>query len=548
MKESSSRILVDRSVLRLDGRPFFSFGPRVLLTSAEIFPGIMKDIADAGFSIVGTPPCSPGVLALIDAFFDAAEGAGLMVILVADPRLPEHGAYMAERFRHRRSLHSYFLPNDGAGAESLAAYLRDSDSIRASDLFHPIWTPLGAQQQDDQWLRAQDIYAPRAVGRAPAAGRLVHERVGEKLDEIGAPNVPLTPRPTIWPSLSVSTSDAERALGLFADDPAVSRHSEKALEWFPYLSEFDRLQRRDRCAPDPEILRIQLYDLLARGVRGALLDFFEAMGGAAPFSGRDRFCEAAILAQEVAVLHDFFAEGRPARVELDSGHPRLAADAIRHGREILIVLRMTGLEEEYFIDEAFMQRTEVSINVENAGAMRAWRMDFPAVRQLEISRDNVGSLRMLAGPLELTGVILLSPGSQRPDDIAYALQTRLPKVARFAVEQLQARLPKIQFIEDELRAMGAGIDNRERITVVRRGIDEAAALLKADHFAEAYTKARETGRQIRELIKYQMAKALSTPVFEKTGIRTYLRNSYYTLPRFYREGVLESARAFTDLT
>ena len=35
MPESSGRILADRSVIRLDGRPFFSFGPRVLLSPPE---------------------------------------------------------------------------------------------------------------------------------------------------------------------------------------------------------------------------------------------------------------------------------------------------------------------------------------------------------------------------------------------------------------------------------------------------------------------------------------------------------------------------------
>lgn len=549
MTETSSRILVDRTIIRRDGRPFFSFGPRVLLTPAERLPQELAAVAAAGFTVVGSPPCSPGTLPLLEAFFDAAEMHDLMVVLIADPRLAEHGRYMADRFRHRRSLHSYLLPPQPVGQEGISAHIRDRDSIRAHDLFHPIWMPLTEIHNTQHWLRTQDIHGPAADGVEPTATRLIHQAPGRGVRSIAKSARQAGSRPVLCPDLRVCTSDQDRELGVFADDPVASHFPACAMEWFPYLANFNHSPRRDLLGPDPEVLRLQAYDLIACGARGMLLDFYEAFGGMPPFSGRDRLAEATILAQEIAVFHDFFAEGRPDSIELDSGHPRLKVTAIGHGHEILLVLRMEGYEEDFFVDEAYMERTEISINLGRGFAhLRAWRMDFPAARQLEVLKDNVGSLRFLAGPLELTGLILLSSGTKRFEDLALNLQSRLQLVAREAVTLLEVRLCKVELIEDELQALGAGIDNRERLSAVQKGLGEARAFLELEGYADAYQTARRAARFLRQAVKYQMAKALSNPVFDREGLHARLRGNYYTLPRFYREGASETARAFTDLT
>lgn len=547
MAEASSRILLDRNVIRLDGRPFYSFGPRVLLTPAERFPEVLREIAGAGFTVVGSPPCSPGTTKLLIHFFEAAEAAGLMVVLMPDPRLPDHGRYMADFFASRPSLHSYVLPARAANDESLNAYKRERDGLRAHDLFHPIWTPLDEEQHTANWFSAQDVYCPVTARRVPG-GRLTHQRAGGRVARLAKASRNATPRPFFCSDLRVFTSDEERQLGIYADDPQVARYPAKPLDWFPYLAGFSSLSRRDMLGPDPELLRLQVYELLSQATRGILLEFYEAMGGVSPMSGRDRWHEATILAQEIALMEDFFAEGKPEFVELETGHPKLGAAVIRHGHDLLLVLRMEGYEEDYFIDEGYMERTEISLILPNAPVINAWRMDFPAPRQLEVVREANGAIRFLAGPLELTGLIMLTPGSQRSQDVAAKLIKRLPLVANAAVESLTVRLAKIELIEGELQAMNAGVNNRERIVLAQKGLMEARGFLATDDFVDAYNKARQTARLLRQVVKYQMAKALATAVMETSGIRQHLRSNYFTLPSFYRQSTSEAARAFSDLT
>jgi hypothetical protein len=548
MPEASSRILVDRNVVRLDGRPFFSFGPRVYLTPQERFHEALTAIAAAGFNTVVSPPASHGTLTLLDHFFEAATAAGLQVVLAADPRLPEHGRYLADRFCHHRALHSYMLPPRGGDKAALQAFLRERDSIRAKDLFHPIWLPLPPQGIDSAWLRAMDIHAPLCPQPQVTSHRLNQPRPGRDIAALRQAHRDVSPRPMICPNLPVGISDAERESGLFDDDPWVSRFSPRAVDWFPYLANLSRLPRRDLLGPQPEILRLHIYELLSAGARGILLDFHELFGGLSPYTGRDRFLEAAVLAQEITLFSDFFAEGQPAELTIETGHPRLGATAIRHGRETLIVLRMEGYEEDFFVDEAFMERTEITVEAEGLEGTRAWRMDFPEPRALEVVRDGSRSMRFLAGPLELTGLILLSPGTRRAEELAHAVRQRLPRVATAVVQELEVRLGKISLIEGELAQLGAGIDNADRLRHLLLGLDEARQLLAQEAFVDAHDRAREAGRRIRQLIKYQMAKALAMSLFDRHTRLGPLRLSYFTLPRFYREGAQEAARAFVDLT
>lgn len=549
MPEASSRILVDREVVRLDGRPFFTFGPRVFLTPQDRLRDVLASIASDGFTAVGTPPCSPGTLPLVKAVFDAAEEANLMVVLHADPRLPDHGRYLADHFSHRRALHSYVLPPRGPGRDGLEGFLRERDNIRAKDLFHPIVTPLGAGQFTAPWLKAQDYYCPTTPQRRVVNRRILQPRPGQAIGALRPlpPKVPA--RPFLCLDLPVGTGDEERRAGLYSDDPWVDRFPHRAADWFPWLANLARSPRRDFLAPDPEILRLQIYELLFSGCRGILLDFFEMLGGQMPYTGQDRYLEAAILAREVGLFRDFFAEGHDVAMPLETGHPRLAARTLRHGFDSLIVLRMEGYEEDFFVDEAHMERTEISLHLEQGGGeVHAWRMDFPKPRELEIMRDSVGSLRFLVGPLELTGLVLVTTGTRRSAQLVSDFAELLPTVARHAVRQLEIRHGKALLIEGELREMSAGIDNSERLAATHRILCEARAALLEGLHGHAYELARSGCRRIRQLIKYQVARALASPYHERSELLALLRMSYHTLPRFYREGAQETARAFTDLT
>lgn len=546
MSEASSRVLIDRSIVRLDGRPFFSFGPRLMFTPQEKIPAAVAELADSGFTVIGSPPCSPGTVPLMEALFDAAEAHGLLVMLIPDPRLPEHGRYMADRFRHHTSLHSYVLPRRPADDQGYTGWIRDRDSIRAHDLFHPIFTQLEKEQYTSRWLRSQDIYCPVTSGETLRA-RLRPAPMGKIFRTLRRSAATVPSRPYFCLDLPVFTSDEERRSGVHSDDRWVADHSPTALDWFPYLANFANLPRRDFFGPFSELIRLQVFDLLSSGARGIVLDFYEGMCGHGAYTGRDRYYEAEILAQEIGIFQDFFAEGRPEALEIETGHPRLGSAVLRHGHDLLIVLRMEGYEEEFFIDEAFMERTEVSMILPDSEDVKVWRMDFPEAKPLDIMRDAAGSIRFLPGPLELTGLLMVTKGERRSQDIAREIRERLPRAARAAVEILAARFSKVALIEGELRQLDAGVNNRERLLVVQKSLEEARSLLQKEDPAGAYLKARQTTRLIRQIIKYQMARALATPV---TGAadRNLFRTRYYSLPDFYREATSDAAKAFSDLT
>ena len=549
MAETSSRILVDRTAVRLDGRPFFSFGPRVLLTPPEQYPATLRRIVDAGFNTVGSPPASPGNLWQLHAFFDAAEETGLMVVLMADPRLPYHGRYLADHFRHRSSLHSYFLSPRPPGRQGLEDYQRERDNLRAQDLFHPIFLPLTPDHLKPPWLHAQDLLAPIIPRREGRRNRIFHQQPGAELTRLRENTPPAASRPVFVLGLETLTGEKERSAGLFSNDPRVSRFSPKPLDWYPFLAGFGQMPRRDFLSPVPEILRLQVYDALANEARGAILSFFEGLEGPSPFTGHDRLCEAALLAQEIQIFRDFFAEGRlDSPIEVETGHPRLRAAVLRHGLDHLVVLRMEGYEEDFFVDEAFLDRTEISFRAPEGSSLSAWRMDFPKAEPLKSVRESGGSIRLLAGSLELTGLVLLTEGTQRREDLAQQINERIPAAARLATERLGSTFTKVQQIENELAALQAGMNNSERLGAVDRQAFEAEKLLEQGNAAEAYRRARAAGRYLRQVIKYQMARALSVMVPEDSRHRQALQANYFTLPQFYRTGAEEIARTFTDLT
>lgn len=549
MPEASSRILVDRSVVRLDGRPFFTFGTRLYLTPQDRLREALATMIAAGFNSVGSPPCSPGTLPLLNDFFDATEASNLMAILMADQRLPEHGRYLAENFSHRSSLHSYVLSPRHHDTTGLNSFLRERDTLRTKDLFHPITVPITRRHTDPGWFHAQDIHSIASPPRRIVNRRIIQPRPAMEVGGIRE-NMPTNApqRPIIATDVPVGIGDDERLLGLYNDDPWVRRFPAKSGEWFPWLANLIRMPRRDFLGPDPEILRLQVYELLSMGVRGIMLDFYEMFGGQAPYTGRDRFLEAAQLAQEINVFHDFLAEGQVTPHTIETGHPRLGSTVIQHGHDSLVLLRMDGYEEDFFVDEAYMERTEISIAHDNGEELHAWRMDFPAAQKLNIHKDSVGTLRFLAGPLELTGLILLTPGSKRPQELADEIAGRLPFVARLALQQLEVRHAKVSLIEGELRALGVGIDNSERVNAVHKILQDARKALAENDFASCHQLARSGTRRVRQLVKYQVARALASPYHEKSELLSCLRMSYHTLPRFYRDGAQETAKAFTDLT
>jgi hypothetical protein len=550
MTETSTRILLDKSAIRLDGRPFFASGPRLFLTPAHRVGAALDDIAGAGFTAIMTPPASLGTISLIQTVFDEAERRGLLVIVATEPYDPEPSAFLGRAFRHRPGLHSYCILTPGSTREALLWFCRERDRLRTQDLFHPIWTPFKSGYPLDLWLEAGDLYSveQRLGGPFPrmteddGAGVLagIHAQVRAR----HAPD-----RPFFCHRLQASVSDQARRAGLFDSDPVVRHLPAEAERWFPYLAGLGEMQRADFLPPDADLLRVRAYEMLAARTRGLIADYYEFQLGRVPYTGRDRFCELALLALEVRLCPHLHGEGQFVEAEIETGHPRLRGGLLGHEGDLLVLVWRSAQGDEFWVDPSRMHRVEVSLVVEEGEPLRAWRLDFPSVRPVPIERDTRGSIRLRLESVELSARVLLSSSAQRAEAIAERMASLLPTATAHLIEGVEHRLEKIGLIEHELARLGAGRRQEPLLATCRRQAADARGLHGAQDHVNAWDVATECRHSMRALVNNQMVAALTNSARPDSRPRVaLLRHSYYTLPQFYRETSREDAEALVDYT
>lgn len=549
MREASSRILLDRTVIRLDGRPFFSFGPRIFLTPPEKLPRAMSDIAAAGFSVVGTPPASRGNLVYLHALFDEAERHGLLVILMAEPRVPDPSSFLAEEFKHRSALHSYCLPLQNPSPAALEWFCRERNRLRAQDLFHPIWTPHDAALPRLQWLHSVDLQSV-AQGTGGPFPRRPEEQgarlAAELAHECRRHNLP--GRPFFCHSFQTSVPDSAREAGLYSHDPFVRRLPPRVESWYPYVADLDEVPRRDLLPPDPELLRLRLFEILAARVRGIVTDYFEFLGGPSPFSGDDRFAELAVAAQEITSCAEFFSEGQGAAAEVETGHPRIKAALLQHSSDLLLLLWHFAPGEEYWIDPSPVGRLEVNIRLPELPQFNAWRVDFPAVTPLRVDYDLKGAMRIHLESVDLSAKVLLTRSAHRAQEIAGAVRRLLPKATACLAGGLHHRLEKVGLIETELAELGLPVLHEEVLRTSRQRLADMTELIDAGRLEEVWPLALQVQRDMRALINRRMVEALATTVYDRDSPLALMRQSYYTLPLFHGEAGARDARAIQEFT
>ncbi len=537
MAETSTRVLLDRAILRLDGRPFFTFGARLFLTPSHKIVKAIEDIATAGFTTVMTPPASPGNLSTLNTIFNAADKYGLLVIVSTDPRYPEPSGYLGSCFKHRGCLHSYCLRTLDDSEDAFIWFCRERDRLRTQDLFHPIWTPYRPGFPFRLWLDSVDFHSVRHGIGGPFP-RQAEENGADILSTI--PNecakARIPGRPLFCHSFQVGVPDRARQVGLYSFDPYVRQVEPIAENWHPYLATLTEWPRWDFLPPDPDLIRIRAFELLAARSRGIMADFYEFLGGPSPMTGRDRFCELACLAQEVSVFQDFFSEGQWVRGDLETGHPVWRARMLHHIDDILIMLWRSAQGDEFWIDPSKISRVEVTIGTETQAEMQAWHMDFPVVKPVPIARDAKGAIRIQLDSLDLTGKILLTRSQQRPQDIARTLQYRLPKATEYKVKGLEHRLAKVELVEQALNVKHVGIRQMPQIEECRKLVTEAHELFEINEYVDAWQFAAHATQMIRTIINRQMVSAMTVAFnIEKDSVYDLLRRSYYTLPQFYYE-------------
>ncbi len=550
MHDASTRVLLDRTTIRLDGRPFFAFGPRILLTPREQIPMAAADAADAGFTVVMSPPASPGNLSTLVLLFDECERRGLLVILAVEPRLPDPSEFLAANFKHRPGLHSYCLLTLDDSPESFLHYCSERDRLRSEDVFHPIWTPYRPGFPYGLWIGSVDIHSVAHSTGGP------HER---RPEENGAAQLNglfetcakerIQGRPFFCHSFQVHSPTSAREAGVYDNDRNVARTPADPESWYPWLASLGETPRRDFMMPDADLVRIRTYELLAARVRGIVADFYEFMLGPSPMTGRDRFCELAILAQEIAVFTEFFSEGQFVRARLETGHPVLRAAMLHHSDDILLLLWRASDGDEYWIDPARMTRTEVFIGLETETELTAWRMDFPGGHQIPVARDAKGDLRIQLDTIDLTAKILLTRSSQRPRDIAARLETRMKRATRFKVDGVRYRLEKVRAIEKELEEIGRGVRDSPALREARDLSKEAQRLCDGGEDRDAWIAASQVTQLLRTLVNRQMVRATTVSREGEEGrVLDLLRRSYYTLPEYYRQSVARDEAVVQEYT
>lgn len=536
MGETSTRVLLDRTTVRLDGRPFFAFGPRIYLTPRERISTAVADCADAGFTAVMTPPASPGNVPALNALFDECERHGLLTILAVEPRLPEPSAFLSANFKHRSSLHSYCLLTPDDSEASFIRYCTERDRLRAEDLFHPIWTPLRPGFPYRLWIASVDLHAT-AHGTGGPFPRTKEEDGAATLNGIfrTCSRERLQGRPFFCHSFAVACTDRTRASGVYSFDPLVASTPAESREWFPWLAALGESPRRDLMIPDPDLVRVRAYELLAARTRGIVADFYEAMLGPSPTTGRDRFCELAVLAQEIGVFADFFAEGQFVSADVETGHPLLKAAMLHHSDDILLLLWRSAEGDEFWIDPARMTRIEIFIGLQSDTEIDAWRMDFPGEHQIPLMRDAKGDVRLQLDSIDLTAKILLTRSRQRPRDLAARLQSRLGRAARFRVDGVRYRCEKVRSVEKLLEEANRGSRDAAPLREARDLVREAERLLGSGDDRAAWIAASQSAQLLRTHINQQMARATawSRPVPEGSVLDA-LRHNFMLLPEFYR--------------
>ncbi len=550
MHDASTRVLLDRTTIRLDGRPFFAFGPRILLTPREQLTMAVADVADAGFTAIMSPPASPGNLSTLNLLFDECERRDLLVVLAVEARLPNPSTFLASNFKHRPGLHSYCLMTIDDSPESFLRYCTERDRLRAEDLFHPIWTPYRAGFPYRLWMGSVDFHSVSHATGGP------HHR---HADENGASQLNdffktcsregYAGRPFFCHSFTAHSATSARQSGLYDFDYHVADTPADPNLWHPWLASLSETPRRDFMMPDADLVRIRTYELLAARVRGIVVDFYEFMLGPSPTTGRDRYCELAVLAQEISVFREFFAEGQFVSARLETGHPVLRAALLHHSDDILLLLWRSSEGDEYWIDPTRMTRIEVFIGLETDTDINVWRMDFPGEQPIPVARDAKGDLRIQLDTIDLTAKILLTRSNQRPKDIAQRLSASLQRATRFKVDGVRYRLEKVRAVEKELEALGRGERDSPALREARDLATEAQRLYDHGDYRDAWIAALQVAQLLRTLVNRQMVRATTASREGEEGERLQLlRRSYYTLSEYYRQSAARDEAVVQEYT
>lgn len=259
--------------------------------------------------------------------------------------------------------------------------------------------------------------------------------------------------------------------------------------------------------PDGDHLRLIAAHAISAGCRGLM--WFVHYYFQDDHLGRDRYARAALIGCELDVVGPLIAHGRTGE-RLKTSDPSVWATPIDFPGGRLICLLKTGDRYHYQPDAADAKDVRIETGV--TGRVFQMGAEFKELAQPQCS-------------FELTSWLLVTQDSALVEKLRQKYQAVQPDMAQFSVEELEARLAKVDRIFQEL---GQGADpGRE----ARQRLADARKALEGKNWAEACRLAAE-GLRVLRVAQHRAWRETWTDEVARAGVKV---TDFYLLPRFAKE-------------
>ena len=268
-----------------------------------------------------------------------------------------------------------------------------------------------------------------------------------------------------------------------------------------YLGGTAKDKWRPSAFPDGDHLRLIAAHAISSGSRGLL--WFVHRYFQDSHLGRDRYARASLIGCELEVLGPLIAQGKVGK-RLKTSDPSVWATPIDFPCGQLICLLKTGDRYHYQPDAANV----VDVQIETKANGRTYQIG-----------DTITELADSKCSFVLTSWLLVTPDQPLVQRLRGQCQKLLPDKARFAAEELEARIAKVKPLFAQLDARQLPRQPQELSSQVQRAIAQA-------RWADACRLAEQALTAIRTA-QHRVWRGLWTDEVLSTGLRL---TDFYMLP------------------
>jgi hypothetical protein len=283
--------------------------------------------------------------------------------------------------------------------------------------------------------------------------------------------------------------------------------------------------------PQPEQIRLLSYIALGAGCRG--LAFWSDRFLADSHSGRDRLLALGLLNLELQLLEPLLLDAEE-HLWIDSTVPEMRAAVLYSKGAVLVLPMWLGKGAQFVPGQS--AAAEVSMVVPDVPkGYAAWEVTPGRVRSLQWTRV-MGGVKVILPEPSLATAIVLTDNQAGPDSLIVQFQNRqrdmARRAARWAVDQAQEELAKVELVQAELSSLGHADPASAQFLQKARDLHASSvARLRDGQYEEAYVEADRALRPLRMLMRAEWERAvrdLDSPVSSPYTV------SFYTLPRHWR--------------